>query len=134
MARAKMPLCVLLLACLMVPVKQTSAAQDHTEKSIPFKQVEEGGRAQAVKVVGAFVFVSLLGIGAIYALKKYAPLGFQREGDQNRRVKLVETLRVTPKTTLVLIELDGRPILFAQSADRVVGISGDTDPEQDKDA
>lgn len=90
--------------------------------SIPFKADTSGGDQIVLKVFGSLVLVSVLGVAIIYLIKRYLPAGFQSVSNNERRLKLIEMLRLTPKTTLFLVELDGKTILIAQSPDNIVGL------------
>lgn len=87
------------------PTAASSAAQ-----SIPFKHDEDVGdqigrvtlifaAIAAICVAGAFIYKRRFGLRGVHTL---------------RRLKVVETLRLTPKTALFLIEFDNSSILVGQ--------------------
>jgi len=75
-----------------------------------------------VRVVGALLLVSAVGVGLVYAAKRLVPAmrGFSVDG--KRRVELLESHHITPRLTLFVIAYDGTTALLAQSGDRVIQI------------
>ena len=49
-----------------------------------------------------------------------------------RRMKLVESLRVSPRTSLLLVEVDGRTILLGEHAAGLVLLSPPVEPKHDE--
>jgi flagellar biogenesis protein FliO len=95
-----------------------SAVRD--EARIPFKTTGESDSAGvALRVLGGFVIVALLALGAVYALKKYFPSFYVHSTGGTKRIQVLEIRRLTPRTTLFVVELDGTRLLFAQSGDRI---------------
>ena len=95
---------------------------------IPFKREEEGVSALLVRVFGGLIVVALLGVAAVYALKRYLPSLYHPTFSGATRIKVLEARRLTMKTTLFLVELDGVPLFFAQSGDRITVLSGPRPP------
>lgn len=124
------------LILLMPVLGYTNARADTDTKKtvIPFKKEQSNDGRFAIKVVGSLILVSLLGVATIYALKRYMPIGFQIDKDKTRRLRLVESLRVSPKTTLILVEFDGEPVLLAQSTDRIAKMASLAKTQADKSA
>lgn len=107
----------------IVPMGVCAAADGDTAKEearIPFKRSAEGdSTGLAVRVVGGFVLVALLAVGAVFVMKRYLPSLYSHAPGGNRRIEVLEIRRVTPRLTLFLIEVDKTQLLLAQSGDRV---------------
>lgn len=88
-------------------------------QSIPFKREPNGTSAMLMRVVGGLVVVALLGLAAVYVIKRYFPSLYHPSFAGSNRIKLLEARRLTTRTTLFLIELDGMPLLLAQTSDRI---------------
>jgi flagellar biogenesis protein FliO len=84
---------------------------------IPFKQSEQSAGGLALRVFGGLIVVALMGVGAVYVLKRYLPTVYRSAVTDTARIKLVEVRRLTPKTTLFLVELDGVSLLLGDSGD-----------------
>lgn len=65
--------------------------------------------------VGAALAV---GGGALWWLRRRVPGGLA--SPRERRIKVLETLRVSQRTTLLLIEVDGRTLLVGEQAGALV--------------
>ncbi len=98
------------------PVK--SAAPTEGSK-LPFKQQADNDANVMARVVGGLVLVILLGYGAVYAVRRYLPSVYAHTTTGQRKINVIETRRLTPKTTLFLVEVDGVRLLLAQSGDRL---------------
>src|SRR5205085_1939199 len=91
-----------------------------TEPRIPFKKSDDSMGGAVARVVGGLVVVVIIGVGAVFLLKRYFPSFYHPTYAGPARIKLLEVRRLTPKTTLFLIEIEGRQLLLGQSADRIV--------------
>jgi flagellar biogenesis protein FliO len=90
------------------------------KEPIPFKREAdalEPGRVLSTAL--ALGLVIAVGIGGIYALKRFLPGSLGGVAGAPGRIKVLEVRRVTPKLTLLLLEIDGQKIALAQSGDRV---------------
>jgi hypothetical protein len=90
---------------------------------IAYRVDEHGGLGTlVVRVVGALLLVSALGVGVAFAAKRFMPSvrGFSLDG--TRRVQLLESHRITPRLTLYVIAFEGKTVLLAQSGDRLIDI------------
>jgi flagellar biogenesis protein FliO len=68
------------------------------------------------RVTGALIFCLLLAAGAAFALRARLRGALPPLRGQGRRLRLVESLRLSHQTDLCLIELDGRELVVASSA------------------
>jgi flagellar biogenesis protein FliO len=93
-------------------------------QSIPYKQ-EASFADQLVKAgfaLAAVIVIGALGIGI------YRYFMGVRSGSPVRRLKVVETLRLAPRTSLFLVEFDRRTLLIGQHGDRLSLIDGSDGP------
>jgi flagellar biogenesis protein FliO len=98
-----------------------SGARD--EAKIPFKASSESdGAGMAVRVIGGFLFVALLAVASIYALKRFFPSFYVHSTGTAQHIRVIEIRRLTARTTLFLVELDGSRMLLAQSGDQLVNL------------
>ncbi|MBI3900270.1 MAG: flagellar biosynthetic protein FliO [Gammaproteobacteria bacterium] len=120
--RALLAAVLLLLAvpCLAAATSETPPPPTAVEK-IPFKRTQESTGGIAFRLAGGLVITVLIGIGAIYAMKRYLPsvYGQTHAPGGTSRIQVVETRRLTPKTTLYLVEVDGARLLLAQTGDSI---------------
>jgi len=95
------------------PAAKASSAPART---IAFKSDDDLTAPLARVVVG---LVLALGVGAA-ALAGYKRFTATHGG--TRRMRLIETLRLGPKATLFLVELDGRTLLIGQQGESLAQI------------
>jgi flagellar biogenesis protein FliO len=93
---------------------QPTAAAAAAE-SIPFKRDEALG-GQIARVAMLFVAIAAVFVGGAFIYKRRFRL---RRAHSLRRLKVVETLRLTPKTALFLIEFDDSAFLVGQHGERL---------------
>lgn len=90
-------------------------------RPIPYKR-EEDLAGQLVRV-GVGLAVALgVAFAALYGYKRYLGRHLAPTG---RRMRVVESLRLTPKTTLFLVEVDGKTLLISQVGETLVALKGD---------
>jgi len=95
---------------------QPAAAPRGAASGIAFRSEGELG-AGLGRAVGALVLVLGLGLGAVHLLRRRmraagpGPL---------RRVRVVERQRASPRTTLLLVEFDGRTVLVGEHGGALV--------------
>ena len=118
---------VLLAAALLQlsPVQaQTSsdqAASSGKRSEIPFRKEATPGVDSGRWALGVGL-ATLAGMGVLWWLRRRHPAALQGlwpqagPGAPARRLKLVESLRVSPRSTLLLVEVDGRSLLLAEQA------------------
>lgn len=80
--------------------------------AIPFRRESappgfDGGRWAAGVLAAAAV-----GAGALWWMRRRLPGAVA--GPQGRRMRVVETLRISPRSTLLLVEVDGRTLLIGE--------------------
>ena len=89
-------------------------------QAIPYKQ--ETSFADQLIAVGLALAV-VAAIGAI-GIGGYRYLTGARPGSPARRLKVLETLRLSPRTVLFLVEFDRRTLLIGQHGDRLTLLVG----------
>jgi flagellar biogenesis protein FliO len=104
-----------------MPAAITAAQEGATAKEpIPFRRDAEAlDSGLALRVALALGLVIVLGIGGVYALKRFLPGSLGGTAGTGGRINVLEIRRVTPRLTLFLVEIDGQKIALAQSGDRV---------------
>ena len=122
--RALWPVIGLGLVWLLSLTLGVGAEQAHPSSAPVAYRVDAEGSFTTliVRVVGALLLVSAVGVGLVYAAKRLVPAmrGFSVDG--KRRVELLESHHITPRLTLFVIAYDGTTVLLAQSGDRVIQI------------
>lgn len=106
------------------------------EQRIPFKKSEESTSGLVLRVVGGLFVVALVGVGALFLLKRYLPAGYLPASQGAKRINVLEVRRLTPKVTLFLVEVDGVRILLSQNGERIANLhrySSATPPERHVD-
>lgn len=100
-------------------------------KPIPYKKEESGAGAAAGQSI--LILAVLLGLvwGGLMLVKRYLPqwqfkLPLPLKPNAERRLKVIETLRLGPKTSLYLVQLDRKTLLLAQSGDNITVAATDT--------
>lgn len=106
---------------LQVPPPATQAP------AIPFKHAAPTGNAAATSG-GAVLVVSLLAIGLVLFLRKRLNLG-RAGGQGGKRIRVLETQMLGPRTMLAVVEFGGREHLIAQT-DHGVSRIADVEAEQ----
>lgn len=82
-------------------------------RTIPYRKDDDIG-ALALNV-GLGLLVALgVGVGVLYALRRYLA-GVQKA--PGRRLRVLETVRLGPKSALVLVEVDGSTLLIGQQGE-----------------
>lgn len=109
---------------LLVPAGFTAAQGGAPAKEpIPFRRDADVDSGTALRVALALGLVIALGVGGVYALKRFLPGSLGGAAGAPGRIRVLEVRRVTPKLTLLLVEIDGQKIALAQSGDRVRPLS-----------
>lgn len=85
-----------------------------TAQRIPFRQDDSFGDLLLSVGPGLVIALAVAGV-ALFLLRRYVAVTQAAPG---RRLRVVETLRLGPKFTLFLVELDGRGVLIGQQGER----------------
>ena len=89
------------------------AAEAQSVQAIPFRKDDDiGGMALNVGL-GLAVAIGA-GVAALYLLRRYLA-GIQKA--PGRRLRVIETVRLGPRSALILVEVDGRSLLIGQQGD-----------------
>ena len=106
------------------PLEQESPAVASADNPIPFKKEEAGAGESAGKAFAVLAVLLGLACAGLFAARRYLPqlsstLKLPAKTGAKRRLTLVETMRLNPRTSLYLVQMDGRELLLAQSGDGV---------------
>jgi len=93
------------------------------KEPIPFRREADVDSGTALRVALALGLVIALGIGGVYALKRFLPGSLGAATGTTGRINVLEVRRVTPRLTLYLVEIDGEKFALVQSGDRVRPLS-----------
>lgn len=108
-------------AIISVSEEKTVAS---AEKAIPYKR-EEVSTGESAGRAGIILVVLLsVGVGGLYIVKRYFPQLYTNmplpvKAKARRRMEMIETMRLNSKISLYLLQVDGRPLVLAQSGDRI---------------
>lgn len=102
----------------------TVPAPPPAAQPIPYRRDESVG-AMALDVVGVLGVSLAVGVGALVLLRRW--LG-RSQAAPGRRLRVVETVRLTPKSALFLVELDRRTLLIGQQGDSLVVLAPPSPP------
>jgi flagellar biogenesis protein FliO len=99
----------------------TGQAASAPSRPIPYKQ--DTDLADQLARVGLGLVLALgVGVAGLYGYRRYFARYLTPAG---RRMRVVESLRLTPKTALFLVEVDGRTLLISQAGETLVALSRD---------
>ena len=106
------------LACGPAAAQQKEAAP--AREALPFKRDADAFDAgMLLRTAAALGLVIAIGFAGVYALKRFVPSSLGRASGGPGRINVLEIRRVTPRLTLLLVEVDGEKVFLAQSGDRV---------------
>jgi flagellar biogenesis protein FliO len=88
-------------------------AETTATKPIPYRKDESFGDLATNVGFGLIVAIGV-GVGALYLLRRYLVTMQKSPG---RRLRVIESVRLGPKSALFLVELDGRGLLVGQQGD-----------------
>lgn len=116
-----------LLAALLAAAFATSPAWGAPEadpapgkEAIPFKRDADAlDAATLLRTALALGVAIAIALGGLYAFRRFLPSSLGRAPGGQSRINVLEIRRVTPRLTLLLVEIDGQRIFLAQSGDRV---------------
>ena len=101
-------------AVAAVPAAAQVAAAPPAKTAIPFKQDNESGAGLAARAAGVLALGALAAYGGAVALKRSSLAGRALPG-KNRRVRLAETVRLSRRSVLHVVEYRGEELLLAES-------------------
>ncbi|MEM8697274.1 MAG: flagellar biosynthetic protein FliO [Pseudomonadota bacterium] len=118
--------------CARWPVRGTCAAGLWFLATVPavaqtLGQGDGGPDISIWRVIGALLFCLLLAAGAAFALRHRMRGGGQLLPLGERRLRLIETLRLSQQTDLCLVDCDGEILLLGISAAGVVRLERQAD-------
>lgn len=93
---------------------ETSVVPQASEP-IPFKRESDGLGELSLRAFGSLILALGIGIGGLYALRRYFPSLHWQRSQHKKRVRVVEITRITPRASLWVIEFDGDTLLLSQS-------------------
>lgn len=86
---------------------------------IPYKTETEGMGFEMLRALGVTLVLLAGGVGAVWLLKSRLPRPALPPGSRTPRLNVVERIRLSPKATLYLVEVDHRPVMVCLCGDRV---------------
>jgi flagellar biogenesis protein FliO len=123
------------LACATAAAPTTAALQPPAavaNQPIPYKQQEsEAGGAAGKSILLLAVLLGVAWGGLVLAKRTLPRWALTRRlglaAGAPRRLRLVETMRLGPRASLYLVQLDQKTLLLAQSGDRITVAATDPD-------
>jgi len=94
----------------------TTAADTRPAQPIPFRKDDDAGDLVVRVALGLGVSL-LVAFGILIAVRRY---GTPLQRGTGRRLKLLESIRLTPKSALFLVSLDERTLLIGQQGETLV--------------
>jgi hypothetical protein len=101
-------------AAACAPASASDAGAQPAKTPIPFKQDKESGADLAARAAGVLALGALAAYGGIVALKRSGLAGRTLPG-KTRRVRLAETVRLSRRSVLHVVEYRGEELLLAES-------------------
>jgi hypothetical protein len=83
--------------------------------AIPFKQDKQGGGSLAYQSVAGLVLAGLAAYGIVLGLKRYGGSAVGGPLRRQRRLQMVESLRLSRKSVLHVVDYQGEQLLLAES-------------------
>ena len=100
-------------ACRMPPAAALAVAAASRAGAQTLGGGGGGADISVWRVLGALVFCLLLAAGAAFAMRARLRGALPAFKGQSRRLRLVESLRLSHQTDLCVVDLDGRELLIA---------------------
>jgi flagellar biogenesis protein FliO len=99
--------------------------------AIPYKKTDAGSAGTAGKSFSILALLLALACAGLFAFRRYFPqlpmsLKMPLKAGAPRRLTLVESMRLGPKASLYLVQMDGRTLLLGQSGDRITVVVNDS--------
>jgi len=107
------------LTCYAQPAPARGPEAQLPAQTIPFRKDEDTG-ALAMSVVTGLVISVGIGIGALSLLRRYLTRIQQSPG---RRLRVIESVGLTPKSALFLVECDAQVLLIGQQGESLAVLS-----------
>jgi hypothetical protein len=102
--------------CAAAPLAaQGSSAPPPARTPIPFRQDKESGADLAARAAGVLALGALAAYGGAVALKRSGFLTGRTLPGKVRRVRLTETVRLSRRSVLHVVEYRGEELLLAES-------------------
>lgn len=101
-------------AIAFTPVLAQDGSTPPSKTAIPFKQDKESGAGLAARAAGVLALGALAAYGGAVALKRSGLAGRTLPG-KTRRVRLAETVRLSRRSVLHVVEYRGEELLLAES-------------------
>jgi len=114
--------CTLLFGVLITAEASGDMTPAPPLHSIPFKAENQSVGSDVFRVVLSLVVALGVGVGVLYVARHHFSK-LRGVSADTRRIRTLETLRLTPRTTLFLIEFDERVLLLGQHGDAISVIS-----------
>ncbi|NHZ42594.1 flagellar biosynthetic protein FliO [Massilia aquatica] len=96
------------------PSAPPAAPRAAAHTPIPFKQDKQGAGSLAYQSMAGLVLAALAAYGVIFALKRYSLKG-GGPLRQARRLRTIESMRLSRRSTLHVVHYDGEELLLAES-------------------
>lgn len=104
------------LTCVVMPLA-AQVASEPQRSGIPFRQSPPGGLDSGRWMLGLGAALAAAA-GALWWLRRRLPGALPGVG--GRRMRVLEMLRISPRSVLLLVEVDGRTLLIGEQAGSIV--------------
>lgn len=108
-------LIVLLLTGHIPEVAHADDSAAAATSSVPYKKQSDADDNLVSRAVASLVAALAIGLGGLYLARRFLPHGDRLLRSSKRRVTVVEKNRLSPKTTLVVVEFDDETLLLGLS-------------------
>jgi flagellar biogenesis protein FliO len=95
------------------------ATKSESTESLPYRQDSVVAPATITRLVMAVLVALVIAVISILFLKKYLFV-FDGKRQGERRIRLIEAKRISPRLFLFLVQVDEQTILIAQNGENVV--------------
>lgn len=129
-ARLVRAVVLVVAAVVLSPAPAQESATTVARPAIPYKSeptpIDEYGPRLTVVLLGLLAAAAT----ALYVLRRRLPQ-LRDLGTPTRRLKVIERVRLNPRCTLFVVQLDRRELLIGQCGDRLVQLDPpQTDPRE----
>jgi len=112
-----LPLLALLCLLFAAPIVSWADSPATPQAHIPFKNESKSVGNQFGESIMALIIVGGIAVAGLYAMRRYLPNMAALKGGTGKRLQLLETMRLTPKTTVFVIQFDNKTLLLGQHGD-----------------